>query len=219
MTTKRTYGRIFLLSASALLLIGGTVTAQAQQTGNMGPQQQQQPTQPGQLPGQVGQNPTAASGMTTSTDASIADQAFVSSVFESDAAEEHLGQLAQQKSESADVKELGQKMMENRTKLDEQLKPLAQKLEVSAPKKPSKKEKELMAKLEALSGPQFDEEYLRAVAKNNEEDVKNFQTEAQSASDPMLQATAKQDAPVLAAHQQAVEKIAQNHNVAMDEKK
>ena len=76
-----------------------------------------------------------------------------------------------------------------------------------------------MAKLEALSGPQFDEEYLRAVAKNNEEDVKNFQTEAQSASDPMLQATAKQDAPVLAAHQQAVEKIAQNHNVAMDEKK
>jgi putative membrane protein len=175
--------------------------------------------QPGQLPGQPGQNPTAGPGTTTPTEASLADQAFVSSVFESDAAEEHLGQLAQQKSQSPDVKELGQKMMENRTKLDEQLKPVAQKLDIREPKKPSKKEKELMAKLEALSGPQFDEEYLRAVAKNNQDDVKNFQTEAESASDPTLQATAKEDAPVLAANQQAVEKIAQTHNVAMDEKK
>ena len=61
--------------------------------------------------------------------------------------------------------------------------------------------------------------YIKAVAKDNQEDVKNFQTEAESAGDPNLQATAKQDAPVLEAHQQAVEKIAQSHNVAMDEKK
>jgi putative membrane protein len=197
--------------------VGGAAAAQAQQPGGIG-QQQQQPMQPTQIPGQPGQS-AAAPGATTSAEASLADRAFVSSVFESDAAEEHLGQLAQQKSQSPDVKDLGQKMMENRTKLDEQLKPLAQKLEVSAPKKPSKKEKELMAKLEALSGPQFDEEYIRAVAKDNQEDVKNFQTEAESAGDPNLQATAKQDAPVLEAHQQAVEKIAQSHNVAMDEKK
>jgi putative membrane protein len=175
---------------------------------------------PSQTPTQQpGQQTNPSLGMTANNGASLADQAFVASMFESDASEEHLGQLAQQKSESPDVKQLGQKMMENRTKLDEQLKPIAQKLDVAQPKKPSKKEKELMAKLEALSGPQFDEEYIKAVAKDNQQDVKDFQTEAQSASDPTLQQAAKQDAPVLAEHQQAVEKIAQTHNVAMDEKK
>jgi putative membrane protein len=217
--TNRTYGRILIFSAAALLFVGGTALAQAQQPGGMGQQQQQQQQQqPGQIPGQPGQIP-GATGTTASTEASLADQAFVSSIFESDATQEHLGQLAQQKSESPDVKQLGQLMMENRSKLDEQLKPVAQKMDVRVPKKPSKKEKELMAKLEALSGPQFDEEYIKAVAKGNEQDVKNFQTEAESAADPTLQLAAKQDATVLAAHQQAVEKIAQSHNVAMDEKK
>jgi predicted outer membrane protein len=110
-------------------------------------------------------------------------------------------------------------MMENRAKLDDQFKAIAQKLDVHAPKKPSRKEKETMAKLEALSGPQFDEEYIKTVAKDNEKDLKSFQTEAQSASDPNLQQAAKEDAPVLAEHQQAVEKIAQTHSVAVDGKK
>src|ERR1700677_691136 len=117
MTTNRTYGRVLIFSATALFFVGGVAAAQGQQPAGMG-QQQQQPVQPGQLPGQAGQSPIATPGITPSTDASLADQAFVSSVFESDAAEEHLGQLAQQKSDSPDVKELGQKMMENRTKLD-----------------------------------------------------------------------------------------------------
>ena len=217
MLSNRTYGKILIFSATALFFVGGTALAQMQQPGGAAQQSMPMPSQtPTQQPGQQ-TNPSM--GMTTNNGASLADQAFVASMFESDASEEHLGQLAQQKSESPDVKQLGQKMMENRAKLDEQLKPIAQKLDVTQPKKPSKKEKELMAKLEALSGSQFDEEYIKAVAKDNQQDVKDLQSEAQSASDPALQQAAKQDAPVLAEHQQAVEKIAQTHNVAMDEKK
>jgi putative membrane protein len=215
MIANRTYGKILIFSATALFSAGGTALAQIQQPGGAGQQ-----TMPSQTPPQQpGQQPNPALGMTTNNGASLADQAFVASMFESDASEEHLGQLAQQKSQSPDVKQLGQKMVENRTKLDEQLKPIAQKLDVREPTKPSKKEKELMAKLEALSGPQFDEEYIKAVAKDNRQDVKDFQTEAESASDPNLQQAAKQDGPVLAEHQQAVEKIAQTHNVPVDEKK
>src|ERR1700679_518353 len=61
---------------------------------------------------------------------SFADQAFVKSVMERDAAEEQLGQLAQQKSQSDDVKQLGQKTAEDRTLLDSRFKVLAKSLEV-----------------------------------------------------------------------------------------
>ena len=110
-------------------------------------------------------------------------------------------------------------MVENRTKLDEQLKPIADKLDVSKPKEPSKKDRQLIARLGSLTGPQFDEEYLKAVVKDNQQDVKNFNTEAQSAQDPNLQQAAKIDAPVLAQHLQSAEQIAQTHNVAIDAKR
>jgi hypothetical protein len=49
--------------------------------------------------------------------------------------------------------------------------------------------------------------------------VKQFKSEAQSAQDPNLQQTAKQDANILAQQLQAIEQIAQNHNVTVDAKK
>lgn len=149
----------------------------------------------------------------------VADQAFVRSVLESDATEVQLGQLAQEKSQSEDVKQFGQKMIENRKRLDDQLAPLAKELSVSEPKGPSKKDKQEMAKLQSLSGPQFDQEYIRVVEKAHEKDVKNFKSEAQSAQDPNVQRAAQLDEPVIAQHLQAIQQIAQAHNVPTTESK
>jgi predicted outer membrane protein len=66
---------------------------------------------------------------------------------------------------------------------------------------------------------QFDEEYIKAVAMNNQRDVKSFNAEAQSGQDPNLQLAAKQDAPVLERHQQAIEQLAQKHNVPVADQK
>jgi putative membrane protein len=214
MNTNPTFRRVFLFSATALL---SAATALAQMHPGGAPGQSVPDQAPSQQ--QPGQATNPANGMTNGSAASFGDQAFVRQVFESDAAEVQLGQLAQQKSQSPDVKQLGQKMAENRAKLDEQLKPIAQQLSVEMPKKPSKKQKELVAKLEALSGPQFDEEYLKAVAKDNQKDVKNFQSEAGAAQNPNLQQAAKQDESILAQHQQSVEQIAQKHNVQLDAEK
>ena len=150
---------------------------------------------------------------------SLTDQAFVETFMESDAAEVQLGQLAQEKSQSDDVKQFGQKMVENRKRLDEQLKPIADRLAIHEPKEPSKKDRQLIAKLEGLSGPQFDEEYIKAVVKDHRQDVKEFKSASQSAQDPNLQQAARQDTNVIAAHLQSIEQIAQTHNVAVDEKK
>lgn len=208
------FSPIFVLSAASLFAV---LSAQAQnQPGAM-----QQPSMPTQAPSaqQPGQTSNPATGMTSNAGASFADQSFVRQIFESDAAEVKLGQLAQQKSQSDDIKQLGQKMVQNRTNLDKQLKPIADKLSVNQPKEPAKKDRELIAKLEALSGPQFDQEYLKAVAKDNQQDVKGFESEAQVAQDPNLQQASKQDQPVLAQHLQQIQQIAQKHNVELDDKK
>jgi putative membrane protein len=213
MISNRTYKRALMFSAAAILA-GATGIAQMQSGGSSGQSTQQQQPQQMPNPSSTAQGTPTASGTT-----SMADQAFVSSVFESDAAQEQLGQLAQQKSQSPDVKQLAQSMAENRSKLDDQLKPLADKLDVHKPGKPSKKVRQEIAKLDTLSGPQFDEEYIRTVAKDNERVVKDFNSEAQTSQDPTLQLAAKQDATVLAQHQQTVEQVAQTHNITLEAKK
>jgi putative membrane protein len=212
MNTNSSSIRILIFTAA--FLTGVATLAQSQQPGVGAQQQPMQNQQPQQQTG-----PGGLKAAPTANAAAPADQMFVASIFQSDAAEVQLGQLAQQKSQSDDVKQLGQRMVENRTKLDEQLKPIADKLDVSKPKEPSKKDRQLIARLGSLTGSQFDEEYLKAVVKDNQQDVKNFNTEAQTAQDPNLQQAAKMDAPVLAQHLQSAEQIAQTHNVAIDAKK
>lgn len=213
----------FLLFSGAVLLAGATALAQEPSGGGM-PQQQPQSQSPGTQPGQPGTSPGAqpmpgeGSG-SPSTAPPVADQAFVRTILESDATEVQLGQLAQQKSQSEDVKQFGQKMIENRKRLDDQLAPLAKELDVSEPKGPSKKDKQEIAKLQALTGPQFDQEYIRVVEKGHEKDVKNFKSEAQSAQDPNVQRAAQLDAPVIEQHLQAIQQIAQAHNVQTNESK
>jgi putative membrane protein len=213
MIAKRKGGKILVVLAAALL---ACAAALAQQPGGMN-----QPAMPGQQPGQrPGESPDPGGGMNGSGPApSVADQAFVRSVLESDAAEVQLGQLAQQKSQSGDVKQFGEMTVENRKRLDQQLMPIARELEVSQPKGPAKKDKELIAKLETLSGPQFDEEYIKAVVKGHQKDVKDFKSEAQSAQNQSVQQAAKLDAPVIEQQLQAIQQIAQAHNVDTEESK
>ena len=49
--------------------------------------------------------------------------------------------------------------------------------------------------------------------------MKDFNSEAQTSQDPTLQLAAKQDAAVLAQHQQALEQVAQTHNITLEAKK
>src|SRR5260370_8749388 len=117
--------RILLCSASALLA-GVTAVAQTQ-PGDAGQQSN--------LPGPQPASPTmGSSGMDTGSQQAIIDQSFVRKALEGGSAEVQLGQLAQQKSQSDDVKQFGQKMVQDHTQLCDQLmKPLAKHLRVTNP--------------------------------------------------------------------------------------
>jgi putative membrane protein len=211
MMSKKTCNKIILGSASTLL---ATVMAVAQtQPGGAGAQQPNmpnQPTSPGM--GNPGMDPGMANQQT------MADQAFVRKALEGGAAEVQLGELAQQKSQSDDVKQFGQKMVQDHTQLGDQMKPIAQQLGVKEPKGPSKKDKELIAKLEGLSGPQFDEAYIQAMVKDHKQDLKEFKDAAQTAQNPNVKQAAQQGAGVISQHLQMIQQIAQAHNVPTEGK-
>jgi len=158
-------------------------------------------------------------GPVTTTPHSFADEAFVRSVLERNAGELQISQLAAEKSQSDDVKQLGKKVIAARIELDNQFKPIAQSYEVTQPKGPSKKDKQVIAKLQGLSGAQFDEEFLQALARNHRQDIKDFGIEASTAQDVRVISAAQQDGTGLSQQLQAIQQVAQAHNVAIDEKK
>jgi putative membrane protein len=205
------YSRLLLCSAFTILL--NAMAVAQYQPGGAGQQQPNIPTQPtNPSTGTMGPDNSLANQQAST------DQAFVRKALEGGATEMQLGQLAQQKSQSEDVKQFGQKMVEDHTQLGEQMKPIAQQLGVKEPKGPSKKDKQLIAKLEGLSGPQFDEAYIQAMVKDHKEDLKEFKNEAQSALNQNVKQAAQQGAGVISQHLQMIEQIAQNHNVATDGK-
>jgi putative membrane protein len=203
------------LLAMAALLWAGAAFAQA--PGMQGPptqQQQQQPmpgnpNTPGATPGTPGMSPGDQYG----------DVAFVQDTIENDAAQVQMSQLAQTKSQSPDVQQFGEKMVQAHNDLTNQLKPVAKQLGVNDNKGPSKKDKQQVAQLEALSGPDFDTAYLTAMAKEQQKSLKEFKDEENNARSPGLQQAAKQDEPVLSQHYETLQKLAQAHNVTIADAK
>ena len=197
-----------MISATAILA-GAVAVAQMPPSGGQPPagQSPQQPTAPssqgsGAYPGTA---PTAQD---------YGEKAFISKGLEGDQAEMQMGQLAQQKSPSNDVKQLAQKIANDHTQMDEKwFKPLAKQMDVPLPKGPSKKDKKMAEKMQALSGNDFDSQWLTMMAKDHKKDLKEFQDEANSAQDPSVKQVAQRGATVISQHLQLIEQVAKNHNV------
>jgi len=211
MISKATLKRMCLCSAPALLACA-VLAAQAPGGGQPMPPSQQQPPSSTAPAGQ-GANAGAPTAQ------NFGDQSFISKALEGGAAEVQLGQLAEQKSQSNDVKQYGQKMAsEHQQMVDKWFKPVAKQIGASEPKGPSKKDKKLIEKLQGLSGQQFDTEYIQTMVKDHKEDLKDFQSEAQNAQDPTVKQVAQQGADIISKHLQLIEQIAQAHNVPVDGK-
>jgi putative membrane protein len=213
MTAKKIARKIGIVSAPVLL--AGALLAQNPGGGGGG----QQPNTPSQQQPPSATMGSPGTGATAPTAQNFGDQAFVTKAMEGGMAEVELGKLAADKSQSQDVKQFAQRMVNDHSQMgDKWFKPVAQQIGVSEPKGPSKKDKKLIEKLQGLSGQQFDTEYIQAMVKDHKEDLKEFQNEAQAAQDPNVKQIAEQGTKVVSQHLQMIEQIAQNHNVPIDGK-
>jgi putative membrane protein len=136
------------------------------------------------------------------------DRAFVKKAAEGGLAEVELGQLATQKASSDDVKKFGQRMVDDHSKANDQLKQVAAQEHIDLPTEPSAKDKATKARLEKLSGEQFDHAYMRNMLKDHRTDVAEFAHEAKMGKDPAVKSFAESTLPTLREHLKLAEKIA-----------
>jgi putative membrane protein len=195
--------------AASMLLCGVTAIAQApgsmQQPGATPGSPQQ--TQPGAMNNPINQNPEVDA--TPNGQTSIPDRIFVKNALEGGMAEVQLGQLALQKSTNDEVKQFAQKMVDDHTKMGDQMKTVAQQIGVKIPDGPSKKDKETIAKLQALNGDDFDKAYMKDMVKDHKADLNDFKMEASGGSNPAVKDAASQGSQVISQHLQMAEQINQ----------
>ena len=169
------------------------------------------PPQPGPA-NPAGTQPTTlggALGAPGQTGRQMHDQQFLMKAAAGGLAEVKLGMLAAQKG-GPEVKELGQKMVDDHTALNKEMGDVADGMGVMLPRKMSKEDQAEYDKLNALQGDEFEREYIEYVLKNHREDLHDFRMEASAAVDSNLQAEAMKASGMIRHHLQMVTKLAED---------
>jgi putative membrane protein len=205
MTMKYTKNVLGITALSGALLTASALGfSQQPPAGSPSPMGSQQA--PGNTPGSMGQpNPgqmpddqhmdTGSKKMSKS-----GDETFLLKAAEGGNAEVMVGKLAAEKASDPDVKAFGQQMVDDHTKANEQLKAVASKKGMTVPDSPGPKHQSMYEKLSKMQGADFDKAYVKAMVKDHEEDVKDFQKEADKGKDEQIKGYASSTLPVLQQH-------------------
>ena len=128
------------------------------------------------------------------------DQAFVKKAAVGGLAEVQLGKLAVDRAASPDVKQFGQRMVEDHDKANRELLAVVEPKGIAVPTAPDRKHRQAADRLAKLHGTAFDRAYIQEMVKDHEEDVRLFRTEAQQGKDPELKRWAASTLPTLEEH-------------------
>lgn len=145
------------------------------------------------------------------------DTEFATEVADATMLEIRLGELAQTKGTSTQVKELGKMMVADHTKASEELSALAAQKNISLPGMLSDKCQKKYDDLAAKTGIDFDKEYSEAMVESHKDVLSKFKKESEDGKDADIRAWAEGKLPVLQHHlsmseqtEDAVKKIAKS---------
>lgn len=169
------------------------IAAMAFGTSALAQQPQQEPQQGQQS--QQGQPPQQLGG-----------RQFLMQAIQGDLAEIKLGELAQQKGQSDEVREYGAKLVQDHSKSLEEARQLAEAEGIEVPEEPSPEAQQVHEQLMGLSGEEFDREFVRSMVEDHEKAVSLFETQAEG-SDTDTADYAEKTLPVLEEHLQIAESI------------
>jgi len=139
-----------------------------------------------------------AKRVTRSSEASSKSTSAVvlSEIHRADLKEIAIGQIAQGKASSDEVREYANQLVEDRTSVDQQVIAMAQKKNVHLRDKTSKQGSE-HGKFNALTGPSFDKYFLQQTAADHDKLVRILRKEREDASDDDIEALIDKILPVL----------------------
>jgi putative membrane protein len=141
---------------------------------------------------------------------SSSDKKFVEKAAQGGIAEVQFGRLAGQRAQSDEVKQFAQRMVTDHSAANDKLKQLAAQKGIAVPSDLDSSSRSEYAKLQKLSGTNFDREYMSNMVSDHKKDVKEFESEAKSANDADIKMFASTTLPTLQEHL----KMAQSAQVA-----
>jgi putative membrane protein len=131
---------------------------------------------------------------------SSADRMFARKAAIGGMAEVELGKLATQKASNDQVKQFGQRMVDDHSKANDELKQAASQEGIDLPADLDAKHKALQARLSAMSGAAFDRAYMKEMVRDHVEDVAAFQKQANRKSNTAVNTFAQKTLPTLKEH-------------------
>lgn len=160
-------------------------------------------------------SPSPANGNRSSL--SQVDREFMVKAAQGGMAEVQYGQIALQRASSNTVRQYAQRMIQEHTKANNELKALAKAKGVTLPKNIGEKNQKLKQRLLRLSGARFDREYMEeAGVKSHEEQAKLFERQIERGQNPDVIDFARKTLPVVQMHLQQAEQITGDRSESED---
>ncbi|AGZ35683.1 DUF4142 domain-containing protein [Pseudomonas sp. SWI6] len=135
---------------------------------------------------------------------------FVDAAIEAGIAEVVTSNLAQEKSQNADIKKYAQQMVTDHTKANQQLGEIARKLDISVPDEAALTDKVKKMILEWREAS-FDRSYVNNQVDAHEKAVELFKKESTSSDKPELKAFASEKLPTLEHHLEQAKALQTTH--------
>jgi len=143
---------------------------------------------------------TQSSGRLSSGTRSSEDSRFLDEAIRGNLAEVKMGELAKERSQSKDVRDYGQMLIDDHSKGNEKAMAAAKSMNVPVPTEPSAKQKQTYDMMAKLSGSQFDSMFISHMVQDHEEDIGKYNAQAQSGDSSKATDYAKDALPTLHSH-------------------
>ncbi len=144
----------------------------------------------------------------TSDKLSKADQDLMNEVAMGGMMQLEMSRVAVDKAQDPMVKQLAQAEVEEQTGLSDKLKEIAQAKGVTLPPAPDAKGRDMVTKLQGLSGMEFDRQYVRESGVNGHQKLDKVMSKVESkATDANLKALAAAAHPLVKTHLQAAQSL------------
>jgi len=128
------------------------------------------------------------------------DRKFVMEAAQGGMAEVEMGRLATERGASDEVKQFGQRMVDEHSKANTELAELATNMRFEPPKELAPEMAKMRDQLSQLSGADFDREYMRMMVEDHEKDVKKFERQATKGNAGSVKDFAAKTLPTLQEH-------------------
>ncbi|SKA08666.1 DUF4142 domain-containing protein [Consotaella salsifontis] len=134
------------------------------------------------------------------------DKAFITDAIKGDNSEMTLGKMAARMGTSDGIRSFGRTLETDHGKAKKDAVTVAKKLGVKPPSEMSDEAKKEQAKLQGMSGEDFDEEFARYMVKDHKKDIAEFEAKAKDGKDA-TSTLAEKTLPALRKHLRMAQKL------------